>query len=129
MTRELPSLGELETRVLRLVWEHQPCTERQISDLVQKDRPVTRTTVLKTMQRLEGKGLLVREPNERPIRFRAALDEQSVVPDLVKRFVDRVLGGSADPLVAYLAESEKLSAKDLATLRAIAKKIGRKPSK
>jgi len=55
MARDVPTLGELEIRVLRLVWEHQPCTERQISDLIQADREVARTTVLKTMQRLEGK--------------------------------------------------------------------------
>src|SRR6266446_4923837 len=51
MARDVPTLGELEIRVLRLVWEHQPCTERQISDLIQADREVARTTVLKTMQR------------------------------------------------------------------------------
>ena len=33
MAKEVPSLGELEIRVLRLVWARQPCTERQISDL------------------------------------------------------------------------------------------------
>jgi predicted transcriptional regulator len=46
MPRELPSLGELETRVLQLVWQHEPCTERDISDLIQAQRDVARTTVL-----------------------------------------------------------------------------------
>ena len=71
-----PSVGEYEIQVLRLVWERQPCTEREISDQIQKDRTVARTTVLKTLQRLEAKGLLVRVPNETPIRFRAAMDER-----------------------------------------------------
>ena len=66
MARELPTLGELELQVLRLVWQEQPCTERQISDRLQQERAVARTTVLKTMQRLEAKGLLV--PN-RPWRL------------------------------------------------------------
>ena len=34
MAKELPSLGELEMRVLRLVWQQQPCTERQITDVI-----------------------------------------------------------------------------------------------
>src|SRR5262245_32657583 len=76
MAKELPSLGDFELQVLRLVWEHQPCTERQIWDLVQEDSDLARTTVLKTIQRLEAKGLLVRVPGEgRPVRFRAAVDE------------------------------------------------------
>jgi BlaI family transcriptional regulator, penicillinase repressor len=126
MLEGVPSLGDFEVQVLRLVWQKQPCTERRITELVQKDRPVARTTVLKTMQRLEEKGLLAREKAERgPIRYRAILEEQRVLPTLIRRFVERVLGGSTAPLAAYLAESDsgKLSAKDLEALETIASKI------
>lgn len=122
MPRELPSLGELETRVLQLVWQHEPCTERDISDQIQAQRDVARTTVLKTIQRLEAKGLLRREPG-RPARYRAALEEARVLPELVRRFVDGVLGGAAEPLVAYLAGEKRLSAADLQALKRIAAKI------
>ena len=129
MVDELPSLGELEIRVLRLIWQHEPCTERLVSDLVQRERSVGRTTVLKTIQRLEAKGLLERLRGNGPIRYRAAADQKRVMPALVGRFVERVLGGSLGPLAAYLADcqSEKLSPKDLAALRAIAQKIAEPP--
>jgi BlaI family transcriptional regulator, penicillinase repressor len=127
MAKTLPSLGEYEIQVLRLVWQHQPCTERHISDLIQKDRAVGRTTVLKTVQRLEAKGLLARVPGETPIRFRAAVDEKRVLPTLIGRFVEGMLGGSPGPLVAYLADSGRLYDKDLKTLRAIAQKIAEPP--
>jgi len=129
MSRTVPSLGEFEVQVLRLVWHEQPCTERQITELVQQDRPVARTTVLKTMQRLEEKGLLAREKAERgSIRYRAVLEERRVLPTLIGRFVERVLGGSTAPLAAYLADADasKLSAKDLETLRSIVRKIDEK---
>lgn len=132
MARAIPRLGELEMQVLRLVWREQPCTERRITEMVQADRPLARTTVLKTMQRLEEKRLLVRQPVESgPILYRAAVPEESVLPTLIRRFVDGVLGGSAGPLAAFLAESGegRLSAKDLAALRAIARKIGEGPEK
>ncbi len=129
MTRELPSLGELEMRVLRLVWQQQPCTERQITDVIQQERSVGRTTVLKTVQRLEAKGLLARAPGDGPVRFRASIDETKVLPALIGRFVQGVLGGSPEPLVAYLAGSEKLSAKDLEALRNICRKIGKDSEK
>ena len=48
---------------------------------------------------------------------------------MVGRFVEGVLGGSAEPLVAYLAGSEKLSAKDLETLGSICRKIDKDPEK
>lgn len=127
MGQEVPTLGEMEIEVLRLVWRSQPCTERQITELVQSGRTVARTTVLKTMQRLEEKRLLVREPEgSGPIRYRAAVEEQSILRALIRRFVDGFLGGTAGPLAAFLADTEddRLSARDLAALRAIARKIG-----
>ena len=126
MARKIPSLGEMELQVLRLVWREQPCTERQVTERVQAIRPVARTTVLKTIQRLEEKRLLVREPGEAgPIRYRAAVDQTRVMGTLVERFVEGVLGGSAGPLAAFLASSgeRRLSAKDLAALRSIAQKM------
>src|SRR5437660_10844996 len=125
MKKKMPSLGEVEIQVLRWVWQQQPCTERQITELVQQDRSVGRTTVLKTMQRLEAKGLLARVPGPGPVRFRAVLDQDKVLPTLIGRFVEGVLGGSAAPLLAYLAGSSKLSSKDLEALREISRKIGK----
>jgi predicted transcriptional regulator len=129
MVKTIPVLGDFELLVLRLVWQHQPCMERQISDLVQQSRPVVRTTVLKTMQRLEAKGLLARVPEETPVRFRATIDKKRLLPSLIGRFVEGVLGGSPGPLVAYLAESGKLSPKDLKALQAIAEKLGEPPER
>ena len=121
MRKPLPSLGEFEVEVLRHVWENEPCTERRIWDLI--EHRVGRTTVLKTVQRLEGKGLLVRVRNSSPVQFKAVVDESRMLPELVGRFVDSILGGSAEPLVAYLADSKRLSANDLQTLRTIAARI------
>jgi predicted transcriptional regulator len=119
----MPTLGELEMRVLRLVWQLQPCTERQVSDLILAEREVARTTVLKTLQRLEAKQLLERLPDISPVQFRAMVEPQSALPTLVRRFVDDVLGGSPDPLVAYFSGSGKLSTKDLTALKEIARKM------
>ena len=121
--KEMPTLGELEARVLQLVWDRQPCTERQVWELVQQERPAARTTVLKTIQRLEAKGLLARQENSTPILWRAAVEQRRALPELVQRFVDGVLGGSAEPLVAYLAGQKKLSDRDVAALQKIAEKL------
>ena len=126
MAKQPPSLGEFEIRVLREVWRKQPCTERQIWEQLRDERPVVRTTVLKTMQRLEAKGLLARLRGKGPVRFKAVPKESRLLPAIVRRFVDRALAGSLEPLVAHLADSPKLSAKDLAALRAIARKVSDK---
>ena len=123
MPREIPTVGETEIQIMRLIWEHQPCTERQISDMVRQHRDIARTTVLKTIQRLEAKKLLVRVPGDGPVQFRAAIDENRFTSQLIRRFVKGVLGGSPEPLVAYLADSSGLSAKDLKVLESIAQRL------
>ncbi len=127
MAEPLPSLGELESRVLQIVWEHAPCTERQVWDLVQEERSAARTTVLKTIQRLEAKGLLVRDKGDGPILWRASVDQRRTMGELVRRFVNGALGGSPQPLVAYLAGQKKLSDKDVAALKRIAEKLDDEP--
>lgn len=49
------------------------------------------------------------------------------MPVLIRRFVEGILGGSPGPLVAYLADSSKLSEKDLKALQTIVQKIGQPP--
>jgi predicted transcriptional regulator len=128
MAPQPPTLGDFEIAILQRVWQEQPCTERRIWDLVREERDVARTTVLKTMQRLEAKGLLVRVAGANPVEYRAAVEERRLMPKLVERFVAHTLGGSSAPLVAYLADQSKLSAKDLAALRTIARKLADDPS-
>jgi predicted transcriptional regulator len=123
VAKPLPSLGDLEMQVLRVVWHQQPCTEREVWDAIRRERKIGRTTVLKTMQRLEAKGLLGRVARTGPVRYRAAVAEKRLLPAVVRRFVERTLAGSLEPVVSYLADSDRLSARDLAALRSIARKM------
>lgn len=117
---DAPPLGELETQVMHAVWELQPCTEREITDRIQPARPVARTTVLKTIQRLEAKGMLRRRPGVSPVLFAAASERTSTLQRLIGRFVEGFLGGSTSPLVAYLAGQRRLSEEDVRRIRQLA---------
>ena len=56
MAKPFTPLGEFEMQVLRLVWQNQPCTERQISDLVQQQRSVGADHRLEDHAALGGQG-------------------------------------------------------------------------
>lgn len=128
MAKQPPTLGESEVAILQVIWNEQPCTERQVWDRLRAERDIGRTTVLKTIQRLEAKGVLARLPETAPVQFRAKFEPQRLLPSLVGRFVEQTLGGSFGPLVAYLADQQKLSSKDLAALKAIARKLDNESS-
>ena len=108
---------------MHVLWDLQPCTEREITDRIQQTRDVARTTVLKTIQRLEAKEMVRRRPDTSPVLFAAARERTSTLQRLVDRFVDGFLGGSTSPLVAYLAGQRRLSPDDVRRIRELAEAL------
>lgn len=100
------------------VWNQQPA---QVSDLTAavntgRAEPLSRTTVLKTIQRLEEKGWLVRDSG-RPARYQAVRPREEARGTLLHAFRERVFNGSAVSLVRCLLDSETLSREEIAELQ------------
>ena len=120
------SLGELELEVLKTVWGHEPCTVREVAEIIARERGSAYTTVLTVMQRLHAKGLLTRRKGKGPFAYSTTRGRADVISALVGRFVDQVLDGSAAPFVAYLAGSKGLTAEQAEALRKIARELQQK---
>jgi len=123
MAKAGETLGELELEVLKVVWETQPCTVREVADVMARRRGSARTTVLTVMQRLTGKRYLARRKQGGVHRYSTTAERRAVMREFIERFVKRVLDGSPAPFVAYLAESGDLTAEQAAALRAIAREL------
>ena len=68
--RKRPTDAELE--ILRVLWAGGPSTVRQVLGRLNETRETGYTTVLKLMQIMTEKSLLVRDTNVRPQVYRAA---------------------------------------------------------
>jgi len=112
-------LGELELTVLQAVWENPESSVREIAAIVSKQRKLARTTILTVMQRLHAKGYLQRRKVGAVFRYTTTGEQGKVVADLVGQFVQKILGGSPAPFLAYLAESKDLNEEQIAQLREI----------
>ena len=110
-------------QVLRLVWQHQPCTERQISDLVQQQRSVARTTVSRPCSAWRPRGCSPACPTKAPSAFAPCRMKNTLSRPWWAGSWSGSWAARPGPLLAYFADSGKLSEKDLKTLRAIAQKI------
>ncbi|MEN6356346.1 MAG: BlaI/MecI/CopY family transcriptional regulator [Armatimonadota bacterium] len=106
---ELPNLGELELELLRFITDHSPITVKEASVQFGEERGLARTTVLTVMERLRKKGYLKRKSREGVFEYCPCLQKSDLFRRLTRSFADKVLGGSLDPLVAYLAEDADLS--------------------
>ncbi len=110
-----PTEGELA--ILRVLWQHGPCTVRQVNEALSQDRSTGYTTTLKLMQIMTEKGLLVRDPSQWPHVYRARLAEEQTQNQILDRVLDRAFGGSAAKLMMRLLAAKKVSPKELAKIK------------
>jgi predicted transcriptional regulator len=111
------SIGEQELELLRYINDHEPISVGDVAARYGKENGLARSTVLTMMERLRKKGFLSREEGESVFIYRLAQSKHSVLKDLAAEFVERTLGGSVTPLLAYLAEAKNLKPDEIEQLR------------
>ena len=115
-------LGEKESALLAWVARHAPASAAEIVAGWGAQQNVARTTVTTMLERLRAKGYLRRD-KVGAIYAYAPLDaHETQLRGVVGRFVEKTLGGSVEPFVAYLNEAD-LSEADIAQLREIVGKL------
>ncbi|HVK04744.1 MAG TPA: BlaI/MecI/CopY family transcriptional regulator [Armatimonadaceae bacterium] len=124
---EKPQLGDQELEVLRFVTDRAPVTVRAVADEFGKPRGLARTTILTVMERLREKRFVTRSKSrgQTVFEYSPAVSKPDLMRGLVHDFVEKTLGGSVGPFVAYLAESEKLSDVEVSELRRLVEAMDR----
>jgi len=99
-----PTPAELD--LLQVLWPLGAATARQVHEAVIKERPdVTYATVLRLMQVMHGKGLLIRDESERSHVYAPAQAQESLQTNLLKDLMQRAFAGSAKALVLAALKS------------------------
>jgi len=105
---------------MKVVWQLETATVRDVHDALSKRRPLAYTTVLTMMKVLEQKGYVSKTQAERAFVYRPARPRQQVIGAMVREFVDRVFDGASRPMLLHLVKETKLTDKQRnALLRAI----------
>ncbi len=105
---------------MKVVWSRGRATVRDVYEELLAQRRIAYTTVLTMMNVLERKGHLRKRAEGRSFLYRPAKPKRQVVGSMVRDFVRRVFGGSAQPLLVHLLEEHQLTAEEL---DAIARRI------
>lgn len=104
-----------ELAILRVLWTRGPSTVRQVAEVL--DREAGYTTVLKLLQIMTEKKLVVRDESERTHVYQAAYTEEQTQRQLVSDLLDRAFDGSAAKLVLQALASNKASPEELDEIR------------
>ena len=121
-TRIDATLAPQELAVMKVVWRKGSATVRDVYETLREGRALAYTTVMTTMNILEGKGFLEKAREDRAFRYTPTRSRQQVVGAMVKDFVNRVFDGAAQPLLLHLATSETLTPKERTELRRLIEK-------
>src|SRR5580698_8775794 len=116
MRRKNTTLNELELEIMKIVWDHDTVTVRDVYETLLKRRKVAYTTVMTMMKILEQKKYLKKNQDDRAYVYRPAQPRRQVIGAIVRDFVNRVFNGSAEPLLVHLVEEHNLSKEDLAEI-------------
>jgi BlaI family penicillinase repressor len=114
-----PVPTERELEILRVLWDAGPASVRLVNDTLNRSRATGYTTTLKLMQIMFDKGLLDRNESERTHVYRAAIPKADMQNRLVARLLDKAFAGSAEALVMRALSATKVSAQELAKIRAL----------
>jgi BlaI family transcriptional regulator, penicillinase repressor len=114
-----PRPTDAELSILRVLWQLGPATVRQVQEALNQERETGYTTVLKLMQIMHEKGLLMRDESERTHVYTAALSEEQTQRQLVDHLLERAFGGSARQLVMQVLSSRRASANELVQIRGL----------
>ena len=112
-----------EWEILQYISEHHPVTAREVADHFATTREWARTTVLTMIERLRNKGYLTRDESGSIHRYAPSGPRNDLMQNLVRDFVEKALGGSVSPFVAYLGKKQNLSAEEIESLRQIVREL------
>ena len=108
-----------EWEVLEYVTERHPITAREVADHFATTRQWARTTVLTLLDRLRSKGYLTRDDTGVVHLFSPSAPKSDLMSSVVRDFIQKALGGSVSPFMAYLGKEAKLTPEEVAELKRI----------
>jgi predicted transcriptional regulator len=93
-----PTAAELD--LLRVLWRLGAATAREVHEAVAGERPgISAANVLRQLQVMHGKGLLVRDESQRSHVYAPAQAQDSLRTGLLKDFIHKAFSGSGKELV------------------------------
>ena len=110
---------ELELEILKVVWQREPTTVREVRDALAEVRDLAYTTVMTVMSIMADKGYLKRKKDGRSYVYEAVYREQKASRNMLQDVIDRVFGGSATAVMQHLLETSDIDDDELKQIRSL----------
>ena len=115
----IPRPTEAELELLHILWQKEPATVRDIFEALNEEKPSGYTTVLKLLQIMTTKGLVIRDEANRAHVYRAAHSQDAMQSRLLTDLSNRLFAGSAAQLALHALSMGPATEDELVEIRAL----------
>lgn len=112
-----PRLGRVQWKIMQVLWDRGRANAREITDAVSRTEPIAHSTVQTLLRKLEAKGAVAHDVEDRTFVFYPQVKEDKVKRGAVRELVDRVFDSSVAELVSYLLQNERVPREELDRIR------------
>jgi len=116
-------ISEAEQAVMEVLWRDSPLGAAEVAERVDPSRGWSDRTVKTLLSRLLAKGVLTHEEDGRRYLYRPTVQREDFVAQESGRLIDRMFGGRVTPLVAHLAERDRLTPADIEEIEKLLKEL------
>tara|TARA_R110000737_G_scaffold115902_1_gene148774 strand:- start:60 stop:446 length:387 start_codon:yes stop_codon:yes gene_type:complete len=117
---------EAELSLLNILWKMGPATVRQIHETVSVTQKTGYTTVLKILQIMHEKSLVIRDESNRAHVYAPANSEMVTQSSLLKDLVLKAFGGSTSKLVMRALDNST-SKEEIEDIRQLLNELEQQP--
>ncbi len=103
-----PKLGKVQLQIMQVLWDKGKASAREITETLNRGEPIAHSTVQTLLRQLEAKGVVAHERDKRTFVFQPLVNRASVARTEIHRLTERLFGGSAGGLMAYLLKEERI---------------------
>lgn len=122
---ETPRISDKEWEIMKILWASSPLTAQEIIASLTSQDPSWHPKTAKTLlNRLVKKKALAYQQDGRAYLYRPLVHEGDCVRAEAESFLQRVFGGSLQPMIAHFVEEKKLAPEELAELKRLLDKGG-----
>ena len=118
-------LGRVELQIMNVVWEKGKATVHDVKDVLGRGRKPAYSTILTMMRKLEAKGYLEHDVDERTYVYRPTISRKVVRHGILGDILDRLFEGSPSLLLNSLVEQNRVTERELRKIRKLIKERGK----
>ncbi len=124
-----PDPTDRELALLKVLWERDEATVRQIYEALRDDLPIVQNTVQAFLRTMTDKGLVTYRTEGRSFVYRAAIEEDATRRGLLERVLESAYDGALDQLVEGAMSIKAPSKQELAKLQSLLTRMKAKHGK